>query len=99
LDAERLGARQLRPKSNRIELTVRNELRNGDGKSHMSRLLSPRFSQLHRRHTSPYRRGRAAFQGQLSDFIQKDGPAIGRLEPAYLMRNALPILAQCPLFD
>src|SRR5262249_29305586 len=37
LEAERLGARHVRAKSNRIELTVRNELRNGDGKSHMSR--------------------------------------------------------------
>src|SRR5437867_11322498 len=42
LEAERLGPRHVRPEASRIEFTVRNELRDGDRKSHVW-LLSRRF--------------------------------------------------------
>src|SRR5438445_11102831 len=42
LEAERLGPRHVRPEASRIEFTVRNELRDGDRKSHVW-LLPRRF--------------------------------------------------------
>src|SRR5205823_12520220 len=46
LEAERLGPRHVRPEASRIEFTVRNELRDGDRKSHVW-LLPRRADHLH----------------------------------------------------